>query len=669
LRRLRGRLSDRYRAKSAQEDAVRRVLFACVLLIASGASGPRAQSTSGTEFNPYFLEDSIVVTANGFATPLREIATSVTIITRDQIELSQATLALDVLREAPGVDIVRSGGEGQQVSLFLRGTNSYQALVLVDGVEVNDPSSPNNAANPAHMSASEIERIEILRGPQSVLYGSDAVGGVIQIFTRRGSGKPTVRASVEGGSFGTDRQVLAVEQGDERVDYSFGINRLKTDGISAAAEWRGNPEKDGYDNTGYTGTLGLRPADGLQLRLSGGRTRAMADLDKSSGVLDDPDYRLESRDHHFSARLSYVEPRGRWTGQVGAYVTHYERSTHDEVDAAHPDESERTHYQGRRLKFDWQNGVRLHPASQLTFGIETEQDRMEQDLHLVSGWGDYASLIDQVSARTTAAYVLEQVNLGGVLILGAGGRYDDHELFGDHSNFRVTGALVLDKCVSNTGIGLKLRGSYGSGFKAPSLAQLYDPSLGNIGLKPETSTGWEIGFDLRTGSDWVQIGATWFDNSFEDLIVYDPDTFRNLNIDAASSHGAELYAAVDYSGVSLRGDWTYTETEDEGTGRALLRRPEHKGSITVSKRFLEKLDVQTAVSYTGSRDDMDYAAWPAERVTLESYTVTNVTASYEIIPHARVYGRIENLFDRQYEEILTYGTPGRAVYVGVGVGR
>jgi len=596
------------------------------------------------------------------------IATSVTVITRDQIARSQAVMAVDVLREVPGLDVVRSGGEGQQVSLFLRGTNSYQALVLIDGVEVNDPSSPNNAFNPAHLEAADIERIEVLRGPQSVLYGSDAVGGVIQIFTRRGVGNPGVAATLEGGSFGSSRERVALGYGNEQVDYVFAINNVNTDGVSAIAEWRGNSEADGYKNTSYSGSFGLRPVDGIHFRLSGGRSQAKADLDKTVTVFDDPNYELESRDNHLSARLSYTEPHGYWTGQVGAYVTHYERWTRDLPDADHPGESEETHYRGRRLKFDWQNGLKLHQANHLTFGVETEKDRMEQDLFFASSWGDYASRIDEVQARSTGLYALDQLNLDGLLIVGVGARHDDHELFGGHTTYRITGALVLDRYLGESGFGLKLRGSYGTGFKAPSLAQLYDPTYGNTDLKPETSEGWEIGFDLIAFENRVQCGVTWFDNTFEDLIAYDANTFKNMNIDSSTSQGAELYATLAYEGVTIRGDYTYTKAEDKTTGELLLRRPKNKAGVTTGYRLIEKLDVQASVLYVGARDDMDYTGWPSQRVSLDSYTVVNLAAGYKVWPQVRVYGRVENLFDKQYEEAFTYGAPGRGGYVGVTAG-
>ena len=651
---------------------MRRVFFACALMIAAGATGPRAQSDHGTEFNPYQLDDSIVVTSSRFATPIREVASSVTVISRADIEKSNANLALDLLRDVPGVDIVRVGGDGQQTSIFMRGSNSNHVLVIVDGVEMVDPSGPNNAYDLAFLRTDNIERIEVLRGPQSVLYGSEAIGGVIRVFTRRGAGKPLVRSSLEGGSLGTGRAGLSVNGGDERADYSLSFSRDKTDGFSAVSEARGTTEADGYDNTTYTGTLGLRPFAGTQFRFAVRQSDARADLDKTSAPYDDPNYELESRERAVSGVLSYTEPGGLWTGQVGAYVTDFQRSAFDDPDENFAAESQRVEYDGRRIKFDWRNALVKALSQQVTgrlmFGVETENEEMEQEQLFRSAWGDYSSRLEDLSVRTTGLFGLAQVTVGDMVTLGLGGRNDDHDDFGSESTYRLTGALNLDRYLADHGLAVKLRGAYGTGFKAPSLAQLHDPSSGNPDLNSETSTGWEIGFDLIAARGSLELGATYFHNEFENLIlaVSQPDfSYMMENVDEAESNGVEAYVSFEYESFELRMDATHCKAEDRNTGELLLRRPENKGSVSLSRHFADRIDLGASLLYVGPREDMDYSSWPSARVSLESYTLLNLNGSLDVWPQVQLFGRIENLLDREYEEVLTYGAAPRSAFLGV----
>ena len=635
-----------------------RRFFVLSIVVASGAMGTRAKAELGSEFNPHHLSDTIVVTANRLATPTSRVGSSVTVITADQIARSQATMVAEVLRTVPGISVVQSGGSGQQTSIFIRGANSEHVLVLIDGVEINDPSSPNNAVNLAHLPVDNIERIEILRGPQSVLYGSDAVGGVIQILTRRPVGKPAVTFASEAGSFHTYHERVAVSSGKDDVDYSVTLSRQDSDGISATSE-SDKSEADGYTNTTLSATFGLRPSRKVSMRFSGRVTKAKAELDQQWGILDDPNYSLDSRERSFSARLGYDVVDNRLWQQLGAYITDYTRSSFDSLDTDHPLDAGNSDYEGRRLKFDWQVAGRLSEQVRLSLGVETEEERMGQSIFLASAYGEYRNNIDDVRARTIGVYVHGDYSYRERLTATIGLRRDDHRTYGSYATYRATVSYrFLDD-------GLKLRASYGTGMKLPSLYQLFDPETSNPGLRAETSRGWEAGFDLVPMGDPVQLSMTFFNSSFSDLIQFDGVTWRMANVAEARTSGVETLARVRIGNLTADISHTFTEAIDCRLGRPLLRRPKHKATLHVGYQVSEPLLLGLAVNYTGKRDDMDFDAWSARRVILHDYSVLGLSASYRFNSLVSISAHVDNLFDAKYEEVFRFNHVPRSVLVGL----
>jgi vitamin B12 transporter len=254
---------------------MKRFLVLMALGLFLEATGIQAEDPSGTEKSPFQLNDSIAVTANRQATPLHEIASSITVITRDEIVKSQSAFVAHLLRSVPGVDIVQSGGAGKFTSVFIRGSNAHHALVLLDGIPLNDPSSPNNAADLSGILTAHVERIEILRGSQSVLYGPEAIGGVVQIFTKTGEKKSTLTATSEGGTFGSYNLSGAVSGIYDKLGYSMSAERLKTNGVSS---FDGAPERDGYDNTHLSARLDYSLNQSLRLNFIGRLTDYDSDL-------------------------------------------------------------------------------------------------------------------------------------------------------------------------------------------------------------------------------------------------------------------------------------------------------------------------------------------------------------------------------------------------------
>ena len=634
-----------------------RRFFVLSLIVASGAMGPRAQAELGSEFNPHHLSDTIVVTANRLATPTGQVGSSVTVITADQIARSQATMVTEVLRTVPGISVVQAGGSGQQTSIFMRGANSEHVLVMIDGVEINDPSSPNNAVNLANLPVDNIERIEILRGPQSVLYGSDAVGGVIQILTRRPVGKPAVTFASEVGSFQTYHERIAVSSGRDDVDYSVTLSRQDSDGISATSE-SDDSETDGYTNTTLSAMFGLRPSRKVGMRFSGRVTKTTTELDQQWGILDDPNYSLLSKERSFSARLEHDVLDNRLWQQFGGYITYYARSSFDSIDTDHPLDAGNSDYEGRRLKFDWQAAARLFEQARLSLGVETEEERMGQSIFLASEYGEYRNNIDNVRARTTGVYAHGDYSYRERLTATIGVRRDDHRTYGGHTTYRTTVSYRVPE------IGLKLRASLGTGMKVPSLYQLYDPETGNPGLRPETSRGWETGFELASEHDTYRIGATYFQTDFDDLIQFNGAAWSMANLADARTKGLETVVGCQTGDMSANLNYSYTVAVDGKSDEPLVRRPHHKASLQLSYRATKPLHLGLEVTYTGKREDMDYDAWPAQRVILDNYAAVAITGSYRFGTWLRLSVRVDNLFDAEYEEVFRFNHTPRSAVVG-----
>jgi len=444
------------------------LIAATLIMDASGIHAQQSSGIDGSYQDPKELSDSIVVTANRSGTHLREIASSVTIITREDIERSQAVMLSDLLRTVPGVDIVQSGGVGSITSAFLRGANSNHTLVLLDGIKLNDPSSPSGAVDFSNLRVDDIERVEILRGPQSVLYGSDAIGGVIQLFTKEGAGKPSLTISSEVGSLGTVYEQLDVSGSTNRLGYSASIARLDTDGISSADIRDGATERDGYGNTLISARMRFKVNDAVILRLSGRYIDDNSEIDKTSGILDDPNYNLEMKEQQFLFGIDFAPAKSAWSHEFRVSYSDIERISIDEFDAEHPSDSERTYFEGDRLKFDWIHSFAFGRSNKLLIGAETERESFSGDLFFRSSFPDFVSVSAPVHAWTRGIFVLQQFDVSSRLFVTLGGRLDKHKQFGTVRSYRATAAYLLSES------GTKVRGNVGRGFKAPSLFQLYD---------------------------------------------------------------------------------------------------------------------------------------------------------------------------------------------------
>ena len=617
-------------------------------------------------FVPAFAQTGpdVVVSATRLATPAEEVASTVTTVTGEEIQRRQLRTMADVLRTVPGLYVAQSGGMGKSARVFMRGTESRHTLVLIDGIEIQDPSSPDGAFEFQHMTTDDVERVEILRGPQSTLYGSDAIGGVINIITRRGKGPASVSAAAEAGSFGTFNQRAGVAGSSGRYDYAFNLSHLRSDGISITPK-RLRPagaanETDGYDNTTLSAKLGAALAENLDVTLVTRYAATRSDLDVSA---EDPNSRERTRQFfgRGEARLSLFE--GRFDQRFGVGFTRYDRTDTDRADslsAAFSDASNTSD----KLKLDWQGDIYLTENHVLTAGLETEQESAKSASDFSSG---FSSRTDS-SARNNAGLVQIKSAFGDRLFATLGARIDDHENFGSTVTWRVAPAYLHRETDT------KLKATYGTGFRAPTLFQLYGRSFfggfgifaGNPNLQPEESRGWDAGIEQGLFGRRLTVGSTYFRTDIDNLIDYNASFSSLVNRSAAHIHGVESFARFAATGdVTLRLDHTFAIAENGETGGLLRRRPKHKVAATADWRITEQAAIAVTALFVGERVDADAVTFADKR--MPGYVTANLGGAYEVAPGWTVFGRIENLLDRDYEDPDGFQRPGIAGFAGVRV--
>jgi vitamin B12 transporter len=605
----------------------------------------------------------VVVSATRIATPSLEVASSISVIDSNEIADKNSFNVADLLKDQYGVYIAQQGGPGTLESIFLRGGNSSHTLVLIDGIEMNMPNDPSNTFDFSNLATDNIERIEILRGPQSILYGSDALAGVINIITKKGFGNLRTFLSLEGGSYGTIKGLGGLNGSLKLFDYSLTFSKYKTAGFSAASKKYGNTEKDGTDNENISSRFGFNLLKNFNIDVFYRYNNANTDYDQHGGLFgDDPTYiyKLEESAFRTEGNLSLLD--GMINSKLGfSYFRNVRKYSFDST-LNNPFGST-SFYDGRKTKFDMQNNLNLSPNFKFILGLETEQEQAYTEYYYFTSSYLYSNILPFSSSRTSAVYLENQFKFLNAVFGTAGIRYDHHQRFGSKITYRIAPAYIIWQT------GTKLKATLGTGFKAPSLTFLFDPEYGNPDLKPEQSIGWDAGFEQFI-NNYLSLGVTYFNNSFKNLFTYGSN-FKEINLDKALTEGIEIFIDINPTeNLKLKADYTFTNAVDRSENspdynKALLRRPKHKIDLNINYNISSDINTNIDFIYVGKRDDKNFSFSPPKRIQLAPYTLVNFAVSYKLSDYINLDGRIENLFDKYYEEVYGYATPGFSGYAGI----
>lgn len=629
----------------------------------------------------------MTVTATQVPTLLPDVPAGVTIITQTQMQQRGDTTLVQALATVPGLGVVQSGGPGGQASVFIRGTDSNDVLVLLDGVPVNDPSSANGAFNFGEYTLSDIARIEIVRGPMSGLYGSNAIGGVINIITLQGTGKPKLSVEAAGG-FPAQGQASATLSGksgkfdyalsgatDEEAGFDYTARRL--------AAYSGNRDpfraKLGALNLGYTPVAGTRIS--LQLRAQSADSGF-----PGSPTYDDPNNFLYNTNSFGKLGIVSNLFNGRLTTELFAARLENDLVNKNLLDAADINQaSADDHYHGYRTDLQWNNTLHIPDFgptsfSSLLFGIEDTADRMTENANDHLSYGQYLAQF-HASQHDIAGHIGVQTTVARQLTLTAALRDDAVSSFGSALTGRLGAVLAIPQA------DLHLKASYGTGFLAPSLFDLYGTAnsygvqyQGNPQLKPEHSSGYEAGaqFDIPAfgQADFISVSATYFNTDLKNLIknVYN-SSFTNstvINIGKAQAHGIET-EIVFTPAPWLNADVNYTLTDiHDPTGQTQLRRAQNTASASVSIYPVPQISITTQLSYTGRFSDYLYnndgsgGGNPNTGIgSADPGTIANLTINDAITPDYAVFAEAKNLFNSHFEAVNGLQIPGQSFLFGV----
>ncbi len=586
--------------------------------------------------------------------PRGQSGSSVTVISGEELRRSGQSLLHDALRGTAGLDVVRSGSPGQQTSVFIRGAESRHTKVMLDGIPLNDPSSPSRAFDFSNLAVENIERVEVIRGPQSTLYGSDAIGGVINIVTRRGQGPASYRFRTMGGRYGTVQQSASVSGSNDRVYYSLGGSYFESSGFTTAAPRLGNSEDDGFRNGNLSTRLGWLVNEQTDIDVVVRYTDADSQSDSFEypvGPVDNLLRKLKTETFAMRTQLRNEMYDGMVEQKFGFGYMDLNRRDTDPGFGGTPA------YDGSTVKFDWQANVLLYETDRVrnvfTTGLENTTETAS------------SSFTDRRSLYATGFFLQDHVIVDENWSTVLGARWDRYSAAGPANTYRVTSRYSLEES------GTAFRGSIGTGFRAPAINELFDPSIGNLDLRPELSFGWELGMDQSFGDGDLVLGATYFRNDIDDLIVFSFDGTgpwggHLYNVDQALTAGVETTATwmLGQATTATLG-YTALDARNRTTGSRLVRRPSNKFRVGGEHRFDEE-GVRVALNYqwVDRRDDFDGEGFVT---ALDEYSLLNATVTWEYTDRLQFFARLDNITDETYEEVWGFASPRFGIYAGATV--
>jgi vitamin B12 transporter len=612
------------------------MVSACVVGAARAADDGQAADKK------LYSTPEIVVTASRMEWPVDKTASFVTVISRQEIQSRHAESASELLRSVVGLGVVQSGSKGKAASLFIRGANSNHCLVMVDGVPLNDPGT--GSFDFSDLSAAAIERIEVVRGPNGILYGSNAIGGVINIITGAKTGGSNRSVSLAGGSFGSAEGAVDLSGGGASTSWSSSLSGATSDGAA------GN---DFYRNASFAGSVShnLTATTKTSLNLRYG----WAD-NGLHGSRFDPDPNAEQKGDHLLAAAAFQQfVTEKWN--YALRVSYFDRDITfddplDNLDSGPFAGDAHQEIDSRVGNVALQNNLRFGKSLWVISGAEWKEERTTNAGRFPFGSTDFDSRI-----RNSSVFANGIVDVPRLPTASAGVRLDDHSEFGPVATYKVS----LSYPVPRTGASIKA--SIGTGFRAPSLNELYYPGYGNPELAPERTTGWDCGVrqELRRGGASFEVA--YFHNEYRNMISYNPVTWLADNIGKALSEGAECTATFKpLASIEIQGFYAFTRTEDLATGKELLRRPRHSGGVSLSYHG-GSMDAALSAALVGARLDNDFGG-PRGEFFNESYSRLDATVTYRMSPSRQLFCKAGNLTDERYDEVAGYPAPRVNVMAG-----
>jgi vitamin B12 transporter len=570
-----------------------------------------------------------LVSATRRDTSVENVTRSVTVITKPEIERSGKTMVLDLLRGVPGVMVTQSGGFGRESNIFIRGYNKESTLVMLDGVQINNPNQ--SLASLEHLTTANIEQIEIVRGPQSVLYGADAAGGLVNIVT-----KPDAKKGIHGGgnaSFGTFETFY--EEGHlsgaaERFSFNTAGSRMDSEGLS---------ENDDYESTTARFNGRLNVSENSDLDVAFHHYNSITGLDQGA-FNQDPN--ANSRSNQQVVNTQYTISLAEWWQQSAKYSLFHDSGLNvnpRDLPGPGADEAALFKINSNRHTFEYQSDFYIQDFDVLTVGYEFEHTNTKS-----KSSGLYERL-----TRNHGWFGQNELTLWEIWTIVAGIRFDNHELYGSEASPLFSTGLWIEKTKT------KLKGSFGRGFRSPTFNQLFSPisNFGNPNLLPETSWAWDAGFEQFYWDDRASFSATFFDARIKNLIV---NTFPASNVGRARSQGVELEHSIKlYEGLSFNTNYTYTHSINRATEKRIARIPRHMGKLGLSYDY-QRLHFTGDWVWVGSRDD--------GTSRLDEYGCLDIALFFDVTDWAQIYGRIDNATNDDYYEARGFDTLHTAFTVG-----
>ena len=581
-------------------------------------------------------ELEVTVTANRREQQSRNTLAPISVITRDEIENIQAQDIVDVLRLQNGVDIARNGGAGNTTSVFLRGSNSKQVLVLIDGVRVS--SATNGSFDWAGLPLDQVEKIEIVRGPRAALYGSDAIGGIIQVFTRKKSGS-YVSATL--GKYGTSGLNVGIAKNGEKTDFALNVATESSDGFSAtnsrAGEFTFVPDLDGHSKKSINGSLSHQLNDKTKAGVNFFYSSNDAEFDEG-----DSDLEVQTLSAFVSSEIS-----DKWKTKLTVSEARNETISASAFGVST--------FDTKRTEINWQNDLTLSENSDFIVGLS----HRETDAKITG----FSNFDDDISNSAIYANVLNRI---GKFNLDLSGRYDDHSQAGGEFTGQVATGYSF---TPNTNAYI----SYGTAFRAPNINDLFNPGspsfsdptifqfAGNPDLEPETSKSFEVGLKTNIGQH-SRLDFSVFRTKVADQIVFQGVNNQLINLDETLLKGVE----ISFAGNTEKYDWrlgtTIQRAIDNKTKERLVRRPNNKFTLEVGAKVTPKTRLGLDAVFSSNRIDNDFSSFPSSRTSLKSYSLVNLSLNHKISKSVNLGMRVENVGDAIYETAHGYNTPRRGAY-------